>query len=84
MRPPAEAGARHQQMVRRVFPLLESGLIPGAVFAQLRSMSADDVPDQELHGVTNWAANKLALAKLDQAEPAITAESANGGQQVLP
>jgi len=55
---PAPIGQRHEQMKRAVLPLLGAGLIPDAVFVQLRSMYEPDVSDREIRDLIEWAISK--------------------------
>jgi hypothetical protein len=55
---PAAPGGRHAQMVKTALPLIGNGLSPDAVFAQMRSIYDQTVPDSEIQGVINWALAK--------------------------
>jgi len=55
---PAPRGQRHEQIKSVVLPLLGSGLSPGAVFVQLRSMYEPDVSDHEIRDLIGWAVSK--------------------------
>lgn len=55
---PAPNGQRHKQAQDIAFSLIGNGFAPNAVFAQLRGMYSEDVPDKELEGVVNWAVDK--------------------------
>jgi hypothetical protein len=55
---PAPRGQRHEQMKTVVLPLLGAGLVPEAVFAQLRSRYESDVTDREIRNLIEWAITK--------------------------
>ena len=55
---PAPRGQRHGQMKNVVLPLLGAGLLPDAVFAQLRGMYEPDVSDREIQNLIAWAISK--------------------------
>jgi hypothetical protein len=55
---PAPPGHRHEQIKKVVLPLMAAGLIPEAVFAQLRGMYPSDVTNREIQDLINWAASK--------------------------
>ena len=55
---PVASGHRHTQAVNIAISLIGQGIAPAAVFAQIRSMYGDDVPDKELEDVVQWAAKK--------------------------
>src|SRR6516165_1523848 len=55
---PAPRGQRHEQMKNVVLPLLGAGLMPDAVFTQLRGMYEADVSDGEIRNIIAWALSK--------------------------
>jgi hypothetical protein len=58
LKSPAPTGQRHEQIKNLVLPLLGAGLLPEAVFAQLRGMYEIDVSDREIRDLIAWALSK--------------------------
>jgi hypothetical protein len=52
---PAAPGGRHHQAVKIACSLIGNGLSGAAVFAELRTKYDDEVSDDELHGIVEWA-----------------------------
>ena len=55
---PAHLGSRHEQAKTISVSLIGQGLSADAVFMQLRSMYAGDMPDREIQDLIRWALSK--------------------------